>query len=290
MDETINTTVMEADDWDDIDLSDVSDDTAEEEEVFPGGDGTGEADPQEPEAEAGQDGATETKKQTDGQGEADQLFTLKHLDETRQVGRDEVVALAQKGMDYDRIRQDRDTARAEAARLSEMEEFLKELAAPGNMTVEELMDITRANILAERDGIDQSIALQRVKLERDRKALDAQKQSMERQNQADAQQAAEQRRIQDSMARFVQEHPGLDAKEIPSEVWEAVAAGKDMSDAYAIHEAKLLRETLAERDREIETLRQNKNNQARSTGSQTTAGSRKSSEDDEFDRLWYDGT
>lgn len=289
MDETINTTVMEADDWDDIDLSDVSDDTAEE-EVFPGGDGTGEADPQEPEAEAGQDGATETKKQTDGQGEADQLFTLKHLDETRQVGRDEVVALAQKGMDYDRIRQDRDTARAEAARLSEMEEFLKELAAPGNMTVEELMDITRANILAERDGIDQSIALQRVKLERDRKALDAQKQSMERQNQADAQQAAEQRRIQDSMARFVQEHPGLDAKEIPSEVWEAVAAGKDMSDAYAIHEAKLLRETLAERDREIETLRQNKNNQARSTGSQTTAGSRKSSEDDEFDRLWYDGT
>lgn len=289
MDETINTTVMEADDWDDIDLSDVSDDTAEE-EVFPGGDGTGEADPQEPEAEAGQDGATETKKQTDGQGEADQLFTLKHLDETRQVGRDEVVALAQKGMDYDRIRQDRDTARAEAARLSEMEEFLKELAAPGNMTVEELMDITRANILAEREGIDQSIALQRVKLERDRKALDAQKQSMERQNQADAQQAAEQRRIQDSMARFVQEHPGLDAKEIPSEVWEAVAAGKDMSDAYAIHEAKLLRETLAERDREIETLRQNKNNQARSTGSQTTAGSRKSSEDDEFDRLWYDGT
>lgn len=31
-------------------------------------------------------------------------FTLRHLGETKSVGRDEVIALAQKGMDYDRIR------------------------------------------------------------------------------------------------------------------------------------------------------------------------------------------
>lgn len=36
--------------------------------------------------------------------DADQSFTLKHLGEIRHVGRDEVIALAQKGLDYDRIR------------------------------------------------------------------------------------------------------------------------------------------------------------------------------------------
>ena len=289
MDETINTVITEADDWDDIDLSDVSDNAAEEEMVS-GSEETGEADQRGPESDTEPEEATEAQEQTDGQSEADQLFTLKHLDETRQVSRDEVIALAQKGMDYDRIRQDRDQAKAEAARLSELESFLKELAAPSNMTVDELMDQTRANLLAEREGIDRSIALQRVKLDRDRKALEAQRQIVERQNQAGAQQAADQQRMQESMDRFIKSHPDLDAKDIPREVWEAFAAGKDLGDAYALHEAKALRETLAEREKELEALKQNQKNQARSTGSQTSAGDKKSTADDEFDRLWYDGT
>ena len=37
-------------------------------------------------------------------GAGDESFTLRHLGETKSVGRDEVIALAQKGMDYDRIR------------------------------------------------------------------------------------------------------------------------------------------------------------------------------------------
>lgn len=37
-------------------------------------------------------------------GAGDESFTLRHLGETKNVGRDEVIALAQKGMDYDRIR------------------------------------------------------------------------------------------------------------------------------------------------------------------------------------------
>lgn len=282
MDETINTVITEADDWDDIDLSDVSDNAAEEEMVS-GSEETGEADQQEPESDTEPEEATEAPEQTDGQSEADQLFTLKHLDETRQVGRHEVIALAQKGMDYDRIRQDRDNARAEAARLSELETFLQELAAPGGMTVDELMDRTRANMLAEQKGIDQETALERVRLDRERRALDADRQ-------AGAQQASEQQRMQESMDRFIKGHPDLDAKDIPREVWEAFAAGKDLGDAYALHEAKTLRETLAEREKELEALRQNQKNKARSTGSQTTAGDKKSTADDEFDRLWYDGT
>lgn len=50
-------------------------------------------------ADAAQPGENEEQQaQTDGQ-----LFELKHLGETKNVNRDEVVTLAQKGMDYDRV-------------------------------------------------------------------------------------------------------------------------------------------------------------------------------------------
>lgn len=38
------------------------------------------------------------------QAEAEEAFTLKYMGEERTVGREEALALAQKGMDYDRIR------------------------------------------------------------------------------------------------------------------------------------------------------------------------------------------
>lgn len=285
MDETNSTAVgmeeeLEAmeDDWDDIDFSDLEDDSNLDSDL---------ADLQGEEA---QGEPAEEEDEADGQDETDQLFTLKHLDETREVGRDEVIALAQKGMDYDRIRQDRDTARAELAKLNEMQAFLQELAEPSGMTIEELMDTTRANVLAEKEGLDRSVALQRVKLDRDRKALEAERQSLNHQTEVGQQQAAEQQRMRESMDRFIKDHPDLKAEDIPNEVWEAFARGKDLGDAYALHESKLLKEQLEERDRELEILRQNKNNKARSTGSQTTAGSKRETESDAFDRLWYDGT
>lgn len=283
--EAQTTEAIEQDDWDDIDLTDVSDNSEEEgrtdEDAAEGAD-------QQPEERA--DGQADTEEEAEAkeaQGEADQLFTLKHLDSTYQVDKNQVVALAQKGLDYDRIRARADQ---EISRLTVYENFLKELAAPNNMSIDDLMDTTRANILAEREGLDRDTALQRVKLDRDRQALEAQKQSMNRQTEAGVMQAQRQARMKQSMDRFIQAHPDLNAKDIPETVWQDFAAGKDLSDAYAIHEARQLREQLETANRELETLRQNKSNQARTTGSQTDAGSKQETDQDWFDRQWYDGT
>lgn len=283
--EAQTTEAVEQDDWDDIDLTDVSDNSEEEgrtdEDAAEGAD-------QQPEEQA--DGQADTEEEAEAkeaQGEADQFFTLKHLDSTYQVDKNQVVALAQKGLDYDRIRARADQ---EISRLTVYENFLKELAAPNNMSIDDLMDTTRANILAEREGLDRDTALQRVKLDRDRQALEAQKQSMNRQTEAGVMQAQRQARMKQSMDRFIQAHPDLNAKDIPETVWQDFAAGKDLSDAYAIHEARQLREQLETANRELETLRQNKSNQARTTGSQTDAGSKQETDQDWFDRQWYDGT
>ena len=276
--------IAEQDDWDDIDLSDVSDNSEDEGRTGEEAEG---ADQQPEEQPEGQTGTGEEAEAKEAQGEADQLFTLKHLDSTYQVDKNQVVALAQKGLDYDRIRARADQ---EISRLTVYENFLKELAAPNNMSIDDLMDTTRANILAEREGLDRDTALQRVKLDRDRQALEAQKQSLNRQSEAGVMEAQRQARMKQSMDRFISMHPDLNAKDIPETVWQDFAAGKDLSDAYAIHEARQLREQLETANRELETLRQNKSNQARTTGSQTDAGSKKETDQDWFDRQWYDGT
>lgn len=50
-------------------------------------------------------------EQGEKQADAPELFTLKNRDETRQVNRQELIAMAQKGWDYDRVRQERDQLR-----------------------------------------------------------------------------------------------------------------------------------------------------------------------------------
>ena len=50
------------------------------------------------------DGSEACPAHTSDKQEPDK-FVLKHLDDTHEVNRDEVIALAQKGLDYDRIRE-----------------------------------------------------------------------------------------------------------------------------------------------------------------------------------------
>lgn len=278
---------IEADDWDDIDLSDVQDndpdqDEREEEETTESAD---EADQQKEEPVEDEKPADENTE-PEGQEEADQpTFDLKYMGEIKTVGREEVVTLAQKGLNYDRILGERDTAKAEVSRLQEYENFLQELAGPDNLSIEDLIDSTRAEVLAKKEGLDPAVALQRIKLDRDRRAFEAQK-SKEQADQRAKQ--AEEERQQEDFKRFVQAYPGVKAQDIPAEVWEKVRGGVPLVTAYAQHENKQLREENEALKAKVETAEQNKKNKERSTGSQSSAG--KSSKRDIFEDLWYDGT
>lgn len=281
-------TQAEADSWDDIDLSGLKDDGEEEtwhEDAKPE-ETSEEADPQPEEPEGEEENPASEENQTEEQAEADQsLFELKHLGETKQVSREEVVRLAQKGMDYDRIRSERDADKAEIKRLQEMESFLTELAAPSGISVSDLMDQTRAQLLAEREGLDPAVAAQRVKLERERKAFE-EKKAQEEQTQRE--QAEANRRRQEDFLRFKREYPHVDPKNIPQEVWDKVREGGSLMDAYSRHENKQLRDEVEAWKKKAETAEQNHKNKERSTGSQRSAG--QTSEQDAFDRAWYDGT
>lgn len=263
-------------DWDTDVLP--GDDTADEEEQEETADSGENADqqeaqePQEPEPEA-----EETKEKA----ETDQ-FELKHLDEKRTVNRDEVIALAQKGMDYDRIRAKYDEMKAGETQRNAHESFLKELAESAGQSVEDMIDSARARMLvnkavAEGKTLSEDDAMAQVK--RDRTAAE-QTETAEKPTEKPTEADKETER-QQSFLRFSREFPEVKAEDIPGEVWKDFAEGKgDLADLFARQENKRLKAELA-------AARQDAENRKKSTGSRATAGSAKMSA---FDEAWYDGT
>ena len=293
--ETDSTSAMD-DDWDDIDLSDVVDDEndgAEQEETpVEAETDTPEADQQTEEPGQAQQEDTPEADTDTAEEPAEQTFDLKFLGETKTVNRDEVITLAQKGLNYDKVLAERDTTKSELEQLGgisllrDCKEFLEELAAESRMTVSDLMDSTRAEVLAKKEGLDDSVALQRIKLDRDRKAFEAEKAKKAAEKKA-AEEAEAQRSNQ--FLQFAQEYPDVDPKDIPKEVWDKFKEGISLTAAYSAFENKKLREEVKAWKSKAETAEQNYKNQQRSTGSQSTAGVGTATKKDPIDLDWYSG-
>lgn len=283
---TENLQDFDDDGWaDDIDLSDLSDETEgeanESESEQQAAETTETAEPAEAPADQPEPTVEQPTQETPEQADddADQRFELKHLDERREVTLEEMKTLAQKGMDYDRIRQERDDMRVGW-------DFLKELA--GNRPVQDLIDEARAAQLVEAQGIDRQTAIERVKLDRERKSFEAKQQAAAAEAQAqqsaasaaEAEKAAHEKWRQDCFMAFSKEFPDVDPKSIPKEVWNQFQNGETLVSAYRGYRLKEL-------ETEMKNKQQAEDAAQRSTGSQQTAGA---SDKDEFDALWYDGT
>lgn len=287
----------DADDWSDItadSFSDVEDDAqgAPDAETQ-GNDAAPEIEQNDggQDADAAQPGENEEQQaQTDGQ-----LFELKHLGETKNVNRDEVVTLAQKGMDYDRVTEKNtqletqvSEQKQQLAQLTEHENALQELAKQSGTTVEELVENMLIAVTKSKYGIDDDgMALERVKLDRERRALDQERAALATKNQEQEQQAANEKWRGECFDAFAKAYPDVDPASIPNGVWEAFNRGETLVSAYARERNKALEAEIARMKSEQETRDRNAANAARSTGSQSSAG--KTGSDEAFDALWYDG-
>lgn len=213
-----------------------------------------------------------------------ETFTLKHLGEERTVGRDEVIALAQQGMDYARIR---DKLTESTSKYDELYNWMKQLA--GNQSVEDFMfnvEVERAKAMY---GLDNNMARERVKLDRERRELDAERKRAEDSKKAAETQQTAQNKIRDEYDAFVKAYPEVaskyvtDKSVIPDEVWAGVRNGKSLIEAYSKYSASKeisdAKKAVADKDAEISRLKaeleaekQNKKNKSRSSGSMSTDG------------------
>ncbi len=263
---------------------DLSDDQQTEDEQKEG-ETDAEADESDEPEKAGEDGTKdepegepekqEEKEPEPQKGAEDQRFTLKVNGAESEVTRDEVIALAQKGMDYDRIKAERDSFKADAPtmqRYREQETFLKDLAEKSGITVDALMENVRVKMAMDQDkSLTEDQARAKVKAD-----AAARQQPAEKKEEQKAEATPEERR-QAMFASFVAAYPDVKADTIPKEVWDAASRTFDLVGEYRAYEIRELR-------KEVETLRQNNKNKERSTGSRKSVGA--TTPKDPFDEAW----
>ena len=209
--------------------------------------------------------------------ETPKLWALRHLGEEKAVNEQEMTALAQKGLDYDRVREKYDAAKP-------VMEMFTQMAKLSGMTVEQYVSFVRTEA-KKSAGMNDDEAKRAVDLE-DRESAVLAKEAEEAEKQTAAQQAAqaessaEERRNAD-IAEFQKTFPDAakDAGSIPQEVWDAVKQGQRLAVAYALWREK---QALAETERvkqESAAKEQNAKNAGRSTGSMKTAGAESKASD-----------
>lgn len=232
------------------------------------------ADQQESEEEDdSDDGKPEETEEKEKEETPDQKFTLKHLDEVREVDRNEVVRLAQMGLDYDRIRSDRDSIKP---KFEEYEAFLKRIA--GDQSIEDLIDSTLAKLDvadAEKKGeeLDEVEQFKKLRIERVKREA---KNPPPAKEEPKTEEEQEKERLSRSIQRFIKEYPDVKATDVPPEVWKDFREHRaDLIDCYRLYESKKLKD-------ELKSLKQNQKNKERSTGSKKSAGKKT------VDK-WFDG-
>lgn len=209
---------------------------------------------------------------TEQQPEADvpKSWTLNHLGESRQVGEADMVVLAQKGLDYDRIRGKWDEAKP-------VMELFGGFAKQAGMSVADYVSYIRTQA-KQQGGMSEAEAKRAVELE-DREAAVAAKEAAEaerlaaQERRSTAANDAESRRRADIL-EFQKTFPDVakDPKSIPPAVWAEVNKGSSLVAAYsryAIAQAQTAQKTA---ERKAEAVTQNQKNANRSTGSMKTAG------------------
>lgn len=244
-----------------------------------------------------EDGETDEAEQPDSSDEADEpdskeetpeTFKIKYMGEELEVNREEVVQLAQKGKDYDRIRSKYDEFTTFASKhpaYEEQIEFLNDLARQSNMTVDKLIEETRIRQLVDQ-GFDETIAREKYALEQEKRQLEREKAGIEKLKQAEQATVADQERRAKDIQEFLAEYPDVKPDELKGlrEVWDMVANGKSLVDAYRAYENKQLKEQLKALSTKLEATEKNKANKAKSTGSRATSGNKQT---DAFLEDWY---
>lgn len=248
----------------------------------------------EPEAE-GAESNQDAGQETPGEGEQpgpeekpqpqNDTFTLKVNKEEKTYSREEVISLAQKGADYDRVKEQLTQSRQEKAdlqtRLDNQNEVLEALAKEAGMDVPALLDSFRIAAL-KKQGLSEDAAkerLLRLKAERENARLKEEKPA----EQEPAEETSQQRAKRD-LEEFRRAYPDVQlTDELIGKLTPDVQGGASLLGAYQKYENAQKDAQIAELQRQLAAEKQNKENRISSPGSQKdTGGKRTKTEYDDF--------
>lgn len=191
---------------------------------------------------------------------------ITYLGEEKDLSYEDAVTLAQKGMNYDRILQERDTLKAARdqtdSSLREVEKWAHQAGMELNEYIDYLQTTRRAqDVEREVNSIRQKypdIPEEAAKemAETRIKEKDAKEQQTAQQRKTEAEKA-EQKPWED----FVQRYPSMDTWEkIPADVVSEIESGASPVEAMQRHEMRELQKQIADLNTKIGQLEQNKKN------------------------------
>ena len=212
------------------------------------------------EPEAGNAGGTET--QEDGQPNGAQpagaeTFTLKYKGQEEQYTREQLMELAQKGRDYDGLREDRDRLRDHHPAL----ELIDRYAARNNMTREQYLEFAQRRADEDEaapvvrqlmeagtpEAVARELALRRLQETRGQARRQQEQQAAqtreEQQRNAEAEKQAGYRALVD----YANQN-GIDLSKLPQEVLRDINAGMKPLEAYLRYENASLRLERSQRE------------------------------------------
>lgn len=246
------------------------------EEVEESGAGAPEEDHDAPTEQSGQEtagGAGENEESAQGDQPVDAVpksWALNHLGEVREYGEADMVVLAQKGLDSERVREKWDEAKP-------VMELFRDFAKQAGMSVADYVSHIRTQA-KQAGGMSEAEARRAVELE-DREAAVAAREAEDAARQATQNQAQEASRTAESRRRadileFQKTFPDAakDPKSIPREVWADVNRGMSLVSAYSKHAVAQAKAAQQAAEQKVEAVTRNQKNADRSTGSMKTAG------------------
>lgn len=250
--------------------TDTAEETAAEEEQEPAAEGE-----EKPEEGVQQDPPAEEAPAKE------ETFTLKVNKEERTYSRDEVISLAQKGADYDRVKEQLQDARQKVTEHTEIMGVLEEIAKDSGVDVPEMLMQMQVGLLKKRDGLSDTEARERLlrqKAEKENESLKAAAATEAQAKESSAQRA--QREIEEFRAAY----PDTElSKEVLNELMPDVQKGMPLIKAYQKRELAQKDAQIAALQQQLAAQKQNKANAAASPGSQSDSGGRHTKNDyDDF--------
>lgn len=260
------TEVVVDDDNYDVDLSEFED--------LPEEDGEGNQtepeqheDSQEQETTEGEEEQSTEEAAADEQAQAEEpMFDLKYNKEIKKYTKQQVTELAQKGLNYDHVTEQRDRLQQENADLAKFKEeysgvfeTLESMAEAAGKKLPEFLTSIRMNMLVAQ-GVSQETARERILREDAERRLQASAAEENRKSKAEERQ-------REDIRRFQEKYKDVDPKTIPQEVWQAVGKGELLVDAYGDYQRRELERQLKEANEKLAIRAKNESNKQKSLGS-----------------------
>lgn len=241
----------------------------------------------EPDSESTGEKPNEKEATTPPEKEASpETFTLKVNKEEKTYSREEVISLAQKGADYDRVKEQLNQSRQANLEMQgtldsqkEAMDVLSALAEATGTDVPALLEDLRMGAL-RKQGLSDDAARERIardKVERENAALKA---AAEKQKEAETPATRAEREI----SEFRSEYPATQiTQELVDKLMPDVQNGMSLIQAYRKYESAQKDAKIAELESQLAAEKQNRDNRASSPGSQKDSGGRHTKNDfDEF--------